>query len=361
MWHEIAARFRASTADVARVTIDARDLLAERVAALGLAASPLTRDLGALALPHARSEWQLDPKYLGASARHSATSLEALVGCPLQWALKYPADLRVGALDSIASGPRLMGTLGHRLVEELHRADALAKPGALAEAIATTFGRLVSEEAAVLLRPGMTFELVQLRDQLAGSVSRLAEMLAESKLTVVGVEVAVDAPWRAGALSGRLDLLLRDEAGRDVVLDLKWGGKRYRELLGSGLATQLAVYAAARMTATNARAMPAAAYFSLSRGEVLATSGSPFARFVPIQGPPLADTWAKLERTVDRVERKLLAGRVPVTGLQKSLPLLETLGLDAQEQERHLALGNGSACQYCPYGAICGRDWERVT
>jgi hypothetical protein len=193
----------------------------------------------------------------------------------------------------------------------------------------------------------MTFELVQLRDQLAGSVSRLAEMLAESKLTVVDVEVAVDATWRAGALSGRLDLLLRDEAGRDVVLDLKWGGKRYRELLGSGLATQLAVYAAA--------------YFSLSRGEVLATPGAPFARFMPIQGPPLADTWAKLERTVDRVERTLLAGRVPVTGLQKSLPLLETMGLDAQEQERHLALGNGGACQYCPYGAICGRDWERLT
>ena len=107
--------------------------------------------------------------------------------------------------------------------------------------------------------------------------------------------------------------------------------------------------------------MPAAAYFSLSRGEILATTGAPFARFSEIEGPKLADTWANLERTVDRVERTLLTGRVPVTGVRRSIPLLEAMRLDAKEREEHLELGSEAACQYCNYGALCGRAWETVT
>ncbi len=143
------------------------------------------------------------------------------------------------------------------------------------------------------------------------------------------------------------------------MLDLKWGLKRYRELLQSGGATQLAVYAAARMRATNAAEMPAAAYFSLGRGQLLATPGGPFlARSAPIEGPSLAETWAKLERTADRVERTLLTGRVPVTGVRTSKPLLEGMGLDAAEQDQHLAIATEAACTYCAYAALCGRKWQ---
>jgi hypothetical protein len=358
VWDEIVARLRASDADVARVTIDARDLLRGRVAALGPAPAPAVKDLGVLPLPEARNEWRLDATHLGASARHSASSLDALVGCPLQWVLKYPGELHAGALDSIASGPLLYGKLGHRLVEELHQAGALANPPELGNAIAARIDRLLREEGSVLLRPGMTFELAQFREQLAKAIARLVEVLVESKLTVVDVEVAVDVPWRMGTLRGRLDLLLRDQAGRDVVLDLKWGAKRYRDLLENGLATQLAVYAAARKAATGAFEMPAAAYFSLKQGAILATAGATFARVAPLRGPPLTDTWARLERTVSRVELHLREGRVAVTGVRRSLPLLEGLGLDAKERERYLAPEKKAACTYCDYGALCGEKWE---
>jgi ATP-dependent helicase/nuclease subunit B len=361
VWHEIAARFGAKSADLARITVDAHDLLAGRVHALGHAAPPVVRDLGPLALPAARPEWRLDPAYLGAAVRHSATSLDALVGCPLQWVFKYPAHIQPGALDSISSGPQLCGKLGHRLVEELHGAGVLANPGALGEVVASSLDRLLREEAAVFLLPGATFELSQLRDQLGRAVTSLAEMLTESKLTVAGVEVVVEAPWRAGVLGGRLDLLLRDEAGRDVVLDLKWGLSRYRDLLQSGGATQLAVYAAARMQATKAKAMPAAAYFSLKRGQLLATPGGPFrSRSTPIDGPDLAETWARFERTADRVEKTLLTGRVPVTGVRGGKPLLEGMGLSASDQDRHLAPEKDAACTYCPYDALCGRKWQEL-
>jgi hypothetical protein len=360
IWDEVVGRFGATDADVARVTIDARDLLDGRVAALGPAASPSVIDLGTLALPDARSEWRLDATHLGSSATHSASSLETLVGCPLQWVLKYPGGLHAGALDSIASGPLLYGKLGHRLVEELHRAGALAEPAEVGNAIVARVDRLLREEGSVLLRPGMTFELAQFRDQLAKAITRLAEVLVASKLTVVDVEVAIDVPWRAGSLHGRLDLLLRDDAGRDVVLDLKWGAKRYRELLENGLATQLAVYAAVRKAATNASEIPAAAYFSLKQGTILATAGAPFAGFRPLRGPALTDTWAKLERTVRRVELHLREGRVAVTGVHRSVPLLEAMGLDAKDRENHLSLEKKAACTYCGYGALCGEKWEAL-
>ena len=342
-----------------RVTLETRDLLAGRIGALGGARAPQVKELGALALPPVRAEWLLDAAYLGAATKHSASSLEALVGCPLKWVFRYPAGLHAGALASIASGPRLYGNLGHRLVEELHRANALQRPEEFEQTIAALLDKLLREEAAVLLRPGMSFELAQLREQVTGALVRLGQILSESLLTVVDVEVTVESPWRAGELHGRIDLLLRDERGQDVVLDLKWGRGRYAQMLEKGIATQLAVYAAARKGITGAE-LPAAAYFSLKRGEILATRGMPFAHYRPIDGPSLSHTWERLERTVERVEASLQMGRVPVTGVRRSLPVLEALGVVESEREAHLAPEESIPCTYCEFDALCGRKWEGV-
>jgi ATP-dependent helicase/nuclease subunit B len=356
IWDEIVARLGADDADIARVTVEARALLEGRAT---LCSADIA-GLGALALPEARAQWQLDGAKLGPSVRHSASSLDALVGCPLRWVLTYRAGLREGSIASIRDGPLLNGTLGHRLVESLHGAGALRRPADLSTHIDVHLGRLLREEAAVLLRPGMTFELAQLRKQLAASVTGLAELLGASKLTVVEVESRVVVSWRGGELEGRLDLLLQDAKGREVVLDLKWGRKRYRDLLAAGQAIQLAVYAAARRMATQGEAMPSAAYFSLSRGDVHAVDNGPFVGTRAIAGPALDETWAKLERTVERVEAALSKGHVAVTGVRSSRPLLEALGVPETDRARHLAPVLEAACEYCPHGALCGRSWEAL-
>jgi len=356
IWDEIVARVGAEDADVARVTVEARSLLQGTPS---ICRADVV-DLGPLSLPEARAEWHLDGAKLAPSVRHSASSLDALVGCPLRWVLTYRAGLREGTIASISDGPLLNGTLGHRLVESLHNAGALNRSGELSTHIDAHLGRLLREEAAVLLRPGMTFELAQLRKQLATSVTGLADLLSASKLTVVEVESRVVVSWRAGELEGRLDLLLKDAKGREVVLDLKWGRKRYRDLLVAGQALQLAVYAAARRIETKAKTMPPAAYFSLSRGEVLALENGPFAGARTIAGPALDETWAKLERTVDRVEEALSKGQVVVTGVRSSRPLLEALRIREADRARNLEPTPGAACDYCPHGAICGRSWEAL-
>jgi ATP-dependent helicase/nuclease subunit B len=367
IFHEIAARFGADAPALGHITIDARDLLRGRRAAIGDARPPAVVDLGALALPEARGEWRLDPALVGAGLRarsaHSASSIESLLGCPLKFVFTYAGRLRARSGASIVAGHRLHGTLGHRLVEELHDSGAFTRRATLDEAIVERFDTLLREEGAVLLRPGMTFELRQLRDQIARSVRRLADIIGQSKLTIAGVEVEIDEPWRAGSLGGRIDLLLRDEHGDDVIVDLKWGRASYADALRRGTATQLAVYAAARRLTSKARDLPPAAYFSLSRGELLATDGRPFAGagIAAMKGPPLSDTWGQIQRTIEKAEEVLATGRVLVTGVRASMPLMEAMGVGEGDRAGHLQLDQGAACKYCDYDVLCGRRWESVS
>lgn len=211
---------------------------------------------------------------LGGVADYSPTSLETLLGCPLRWVLRHRAGLGSGWAVSIPSGPRLNGQLGHRLIEELHLAGALKDPKLTEDAAGPILERLLQEEAAVLLRPGMTFELFQLRTQLVTAATRLAEVIQQNRLTVAGVEVKTSADWAGRKLEGRMDLLLADGEDHDVILDLKWGSKVYQDKLAAGLALQLAVYAGARRIERGAARLPTAAYFSLTRGELLHRAGA---------------------------------------------------------------------------------------
>jgi ATP-dependent helicase/nuclease subunit B len=357
IWDEIVARLGASDASLARVTVEARALLQKCVPTCTVD----TVDRGALALPEARAEWHLAGANLPAAAHHSASSLDALVGCPLRWVFNYPAGLRSGSIASLPRSPMLEGTLGHRLVESLHDDGGLKRSADLSVRLDTNLQRLLREEASVLLRVGMTFELAQLRKQLATSVTSLVELLADSGLSVVDVESKVVVAWRSGELEGRLDLLLHDSKGREVIIDLKWGGKKYGDLLVGGQAVQLAVYTAARRLKTGAKKLAPAGYFSLSRGEMFTLEDKSFAGVRPVAGPPLEQLWDRLERTVDRVEASLANGRVPVTGVRSSRSLLEALRVPETKRESHLEPEAGAACKYCSYSALCGRDWENLT
>jgi len=357
IWDEILARVAADDEDVARVTVNARDLVDGRLGPLaGRPAPELTR-YDTLRLPDGRPEWALPPLTLDPKASYTATSLESLVGCPLRWVLRERARLRPSSIASIPSGPRLYGTLAHRVVEELFRSGAFGTQQDLSGDVHTLLRRLIRQEAAVLLRPGMSFELAQLQQQMVESVRKLAHLLSASNLTIVGVETPTDGAWRDGRLVGRMDMLLRDHQGRDVILDLKWGRRTYADLLKQGLAVQLAVYAKARALETGASEVPVSAYFALGRGTLLTTDTGPFAEAVPISGPSVLETWVNLERTVGLVERLLAQGRIPVTGVPKSLPLLESAGLAPESWSTHLNQKRESQCGYCSYDPLCGRRW----
>jgi RecB family exonuclease len=355
LWDEILARAtRSNSAALRALHVDARELLHPKFSS-ALLRAPERSEVSAVCLPGGHLEWTAGVE-LPPPGHHSAYRLAALFACPFKWGLEYYAGLR-SAGHGLPRLHQLSGTLGHRLVEVLHaeRAFELADEP-LAKRARVVLDELVQREGTLLLRPGMSFELSQLREQLVQAITELARILRAHAATIDSVERSFSMPWRSGVLEGRLDLLLRTRDGGHAILDLKWGTASYRDGLMKGQALQLAIYAVAQAGAGGG--LPDAAYFSLKAGKLLALATSHWVNAERVNGPALEATWSGVERSMDRAEQAIAERRFAVTGLRRSLPLLESLGVPAGERHQYYVAGAKDGCTYCDFDAVCGRRWE---
>jgi RecB family exonuclease len=359
LWDELVAGARMEEVALKRVTVKARELLdptSRRLHADGPALVPWQP----LALPGGYSEWLVPPDHVAPIDRFSPASLEALLGCPLEWVLRYRAGARTGG-HALPPLFLLNGSLGHRLVELLHGDGAFELEEAeLRERAQARLQTLFQREGAVLLRSGMGFERAQLEQQLVGAAVELSRLLRRASLRIVAVEQAVEATWQGGKLEGRLDLLVAAEDGHHAIIDMKGGLSTYRDLLRAGLALQLAAYAFAHAGKPEAAGWPDAGYFSLKQGKLFGLASSVLPHSEVIVGPTLTDTWQKVERSVRRSLPLARQGRFAVTGLRGAPSLFDALGIPEAEARAHFALPSGARCQYCNYDALCGRRWEAL-
>ena len=360
LWDEIAALVQIDDATRERLTLNVKALRDGSRSGRLLPFLPF-RVVAPLPLPGGNAVWQLQDGERISLGRLSASSLGALLGCPLQWALGYGAGLREGG-HTLPRLHQLNGELGHRLVECLHLQGAFgsAEDAELEGRATTILEKLIESEGAVLLRPGMAFERAQLQSQLVRAVRELSRMLRASGLRILAVEQQVEAPFRDKTLLGRLDLLVGTDAGVRAIVDMKWGFRSYRELLQAGRALQLAFYGFAHSAGSNLELIEAA-YFSLSRGRLLAVSPALWSECDTVDGPGIAGTWRLVERSLATAEEAIGAGSLPVSGLRKSLPLLEAFGVSPGERAAHYSLEAGKACEYCRFDALCGRRWEMAS
>jgi hypothetical protein len=327
LWAEIAARLGLDEHAQARLTRTAHSLPHEA--------------LPPLPLPEARAVWTTPPITVD---RLSASSLDTLTACPLRYVLEKQAKLHRGALASVPSGPRLHGSLGHRLVEQMHR-ELPGDPATLRQRAASALDALIATEAATLGLPGASFESRQVREQLIDAVVNLVGHLEQGGFAIAGVEETFERSWAGITLHGRLDLRLTDRRGGNVILDLKWRtGAYFQALITKGIAIQLAVYAALLAAEASGPLAPGG-YFSLLRGTI--TSADPvFGNRTVAHGPSLEETLTRVEHAMRAVSAVLARGEVHATGLSRSLPLADPLGAPDR------------ACGYCQYDALCGRRWE---
>lgn len=351
LWEEVVARLALDERAVARLTRDARggDLVQLETCA-------------PLRLPDARAAWSVPAAAIRTShdGATSVTALEKIATCPLAWVLEHRAELRSGAMSKIATGALLNGGLGHRLVEALHEENAfdLAEDAFLTRA-AACFEALLQREGTTLLLAGASTERLQLTRQMQSAMRDLYRYLARSGYRIKAVEEVVTTDSAIGPLEGRLDLRLGDAEGRTAILDLKWGASKYRTLLAAGRAVQLAAYARALAEADGEEVAPPAAYFALSRGEVVAADPRMRAPRT-IEGPSLEATWLGAEATAKAVHGALDRGVVHVCGTKGALPLLDALGIAKGDRAGHFEAAPDAACEYCAYDALCGRKWEAL-
>ncbi|MDB4944553.1 MAG: hypothetical protein JWP97_4087 [Labilithrix sp.] len=357
-WDEIAARLGLEREEAqAKITRRPTDILFANAGDLSISEIP------ALPLPEGRAAWSLPPGAVAAETLStSATSLSSLASCPLRFVLSEHAKIRGGALARVSSGPHLNGSLGHRLVEELHRERAFEE---LDEPTFEVRARerlvtLLETEGATLLLAGASFERAQLVPQLVKAMVELRAYLVGSGWRIAAVEQPITTTSSIGVLHGRLDVRLVNDLGKEAVLDLKWGESSYRALLEEGRAVQLAAYVRGIHEQGSKHSLPPAAYFSLSNARVVtadARMGLPEGK--TLAGATLAETWSRVERTARAVQQALKKGIVPVAATKKALPLLGALGISESEKAQYYALEDPEdACSYCDYSAICGKAWE---
>jgi len=357
LWDELAAATQADEATLTRVTLNVRELRTPS-AVTTLLKCPSLQALDPIALPGGYGQWRVPIGTVAPIDHFSAASLNALLGCPLQWGLQYRAGVNSGG-HALPPLFMLNGSLGHRLVEVLYGQGAFDLPQpALEERAEAELDQLFKREGAILLRAGMAFERTQLRRQLVDSMLELSRSLSGAGLRILAVEKPIDVTWRGVKLVGRIDLLVENQDGVQAIVDVKWGSASYRDLLKSGHALQLAVYAFAHSNERGDQTIPEATYFSLKQQKLFGLPSKLMPNAEEVGGPSLAETWTKIERSVEKAEQLTMSGRFPVTGVRQSLPLLSSLAIPESAHDHHFGLPAEESCKYCGFDAICGRRWE---
>lgn len=326
---------------------------------------PLT-SVSPLALPTARTQWNVRLPDPVTPVTHSASSLSSLLGCPLQWALTYVAGLKTEE-QSLTSQHLLAGSLGHRLIETLHEAGVFGADATAFRARAReAFDLLVEREGATLLRPGKAHELSQLTRQIVDAVCTLRDLLTERRLIIRSVEASFEVAWRDAQLKGRWDILVESADGQPLLIDVKWGHTKYRTMLKEGRALQLATYGQALRSQATPDGAPepenapiTAAFYSLSTGRLLGVAPNlEGVELVP--GDNLSNTWRRANRTLPLIEQAVAKGQLYVTGVSRAQPLLAELGVAESDRGLHYATHPNNACECCRYDGLCGRRWEAL-
>jgi len=324
--------------------------------------------------PQPRRCWQLPPSVpIPAREYESYTSLSSFIYTPHDYVLDRVARLRAGPLAGASVIPdfRLFGNLIHRLTERMFAATstlawATATEAQLAHWLAKQWPSLLPEEGATLLLPGRQSESVRLQETAQRALVRLLEMLRAMRAVRVQADVqperrafrTIKADGRPIWLTGRVDLLVTDAEGRQVVVDLKLGGADKRRVeLEQNRALQLAVYG---FLVAGAPPFPPGVFLILNNRKVLTDEPGLIAGEAPIlsetgtTGPAscwqdFLTMWDWRRQQLDRglIEVSTVAGDADATAGPPDLapPLANWIPTKAD------AVG-----EYSPYGALIG--WE---
>jgi hypothetical protein len=253
--------------------------------------------------------------------RQSFTSLADLFDNPAVSVLKDAANLRGATLMAVEDERRLLGTLAHRLVENLFKT-----PGVLswsADEVRAWFDAhgdaLIEAEGAPLLMLGFSIALHRFKGTVREATVALVAHLQAAGAVSVRAEVPYEGTLFGTPVVGKVDLLVELPGPRMAVLDLKWSGQsRYRDRLLTGTHLQLAIYAA--LVEQNEGHQPAElAFFVFDARALLATSNAVFPNAVvcaPPAGATVPQLLTRAEATLNWRRDQLAGGLLELVDLR---------------------------------------------
>ena len=202
----------------------------------------------------------------------SFSSLDTYINSPYQWLLRHAARIRPGSLSAVNDGSVLKGNLAHRAYEEFlnaHPAISAISLGDIADWVDSHIRTLLEQEGALLLEPGRQAECDRFITQVQTSLTTLVDHLQAAGVVSVQMELWQEGLFAGGKLNGSIDVLATRADGQEAVVDIKWGGKKYRrEALLENSYLQLATYAQLRRN-NDAKWSPALSYFIVQDAHML--------------------------------------------------------------------------------------------
>jgi RecB family exonuclease len=268
-----------------------------------------------------RRWWRLKKtEHLGRRKHESYSSIEKFINSPYQWVLQYKADLRTSPLLTLTLDNRFKGTLAHRIIETFF----INNPGwyTMSDgAVRTWFNKflpaLLEQEGALFLDSGKLVEKEQFVETARKALTSLVTHIREAKIKDVQMELYSAVKFQKADLIGYIDMMLTDKKGKDIILDTKWSGEKYRaDDLRNNTHLQLAIYAYLRKTITKSKDWPKQAYFIIDSANMIAQDNSVFPSALihaPDSKEDTSDLWRKMKKTWRWRRQQLDQGLVEIT------------------------------------------------
>ena len=329
-----------------KIRVSAEDLLGN--ASVKLGAALLQRQKGRLSgLPEQARAWPVSPATIARirGRSESATSLEHLIACPLQWLLSDVLGIRAGRAHSIPRADTLLGNVAHALAQLLFVPGDPPDPASVRKRVSEEIDRLAEDIAAPLLQPGSAREMAHARRRIPASLAFLAEHMQARALKVTATEVDIKGELVPGlAVHGRIDMQAELPEGRPAVIDFKWSArdKYRREELAEGRAIQLVVYGRAL---NGKRGVAAGGYYMLAQRKLLAEQGSPLATDAVMVARDLAGTAGAIAGSWRLWQEAIARGSVRATGVAPGEDLPDELEMTRKEP-----------CRFCEFKGLCRVD-----
>jgi ATP-dependent helicase/nuclease subunit B len=304
-----------------------------------------------LLLPTPQREWSVPAGRIERREKESPSSVQTLLGCPLQWALQYPGRLATpdSAQVDDSTSSRQLGELLHAIMNRLFAGPTRGPDEAALEAGAI-FDREGTRLVAALFLPGTDSQREHIRRVATRTAHTLYGLMTTAGLKVLATEQERTGQAFGTTFVGRVDLVLGEPSR---ILDLKWGGAgRKRWALKEGTALQLAAYAFLERQGSGP--FPPVGYFVMDSQRLLTTQPDAFDGAEPVNGPSPEETWRVVEATHAVEWHTVADGRISARGVVTT---------DDEKPPKEASAKNGRlvvppACQWCDYGALCGRAFK---
>jgi hypothetical protein len=245
----------------------------------------------------------------------SFSQVDMLLARPMQWVLRYKADIKTGDILSVPDRSTLAGSFAHALVEDLvdrfGTGVLTLDQGGFDRWFDAAFQDYLVRQGTSWLEAGAMQDRLQLDRTLRRSIRRLLQKLGHTGLASLETEKALTGSLAGWPFQGHADLVLVDGQGRHGIIDMKKSHwiTGYRQKLEEDRDIQLSIYAELYRQETGVEAE--AAYYLLPVEALVARDTAFFMADKPVEGASTSkQRLARLEASLAWRLGQLASGRI---------------------------------------------------